>query len=155
MTDERNAQGRPRVDATGEAPPGQGTDPSSGDSPAQRASERAQLQRLFVDERLSERQIAERLGLSPATVHRRLKQHGITRGQPATRRREGIPLFEIPEGAETATYGFLAPGDLARVLRFTNEQIVAFNEGIRKEPVTALIETARMHLRQCGYGGRR
>ncbi len=107
-----------------------------------------------MDERRSVEQIAALLGVEPRSVYRRLKRHGIGRGQPATRQREGIPLFEIPEEAETATYAFMAPGDLARVLRFINAEIVRFNEGIRTEPVTGLIETARMHLRQCGYGRR-
>ena len=68
---------------------------------------------------------------------------------------KAIALFEIPEEAETATYGFLAPGDLARMLRYVNGQIVAFNEGTRNEPVTELIQHAWMHLRQCGDRRRR
>jgi predicted DNA-binding transcriptional regulator AlpA len=40
-------------------------------------------------------QIAKLLGLSRATVYRRVHDHGIERGSS---KRHDVPLFEIPEG---------------------------------------------------------
>jgi TyrR family helix-turn-helix protein len=129
---------RENVDGVGardESAPAQGTHPSLGDSPAQRTSARAQLERLYVEDRLSERQIAERLGISQSTVHRHLRQYGITRGQQGVRGRGGVPLIEIPEGAENDET--LGPrGELVRVLTYVNGQIAAYTGWSRSPRAT-------------------
>jgi hypothetical protein len=63
----------------------------------------------------------------------------------------GRAAVRHPRGAETSTYGFLRPGDLARLLRYVNGEIIDFTEGRRKNSVAELIETVKLQLRKCGY----
>jgi hypothetical protein len=109
-----------------------------------------------VDEGLSEREIARRLGISQATVHRHLRKFGIGRGPQAARGRGGVPLFEIPARCLEPGASF-EKGELARVLTYVNGEITDYNEGRSwrtRDDLAYVMESARIHLRQCGYGRR-
>jgi DNA-binding transcriptional ArsR family regulator len=107
--------------------------------------------RALAADGLSAREIGERLGISQRTVRRRLESHGIER---ANGRAQRVPLIIVPPGAETAGQSFGPAGELLRVLTYVNEQIAEYNaerSARSRDDLDHLIESAAIHLRQCGY----
>src|SRR4051794_27187096 len=96
-------------------------------------SQSVQLRQWWVEHRLSTREIADRLGVSQATVSRMLQRHGIRRDSTAS----GIPLFEIPADIDQES---------RRVIAYVNGEIERVRAGERTEPLGPILEAARDRL---------